>query len=655
MKALKRVAALFLAVLLLYSVSATVFAEASEKEEVVYIMTDAAGDVLSVNVVNIFSGGDIVDYGDYTAVKNLTTTDAITQDGDQITLSSSADRVYYQGTLENVEIPWIISLRYFLDGVEYTPGELAGKSGQLEICFSVTENTACEGDFYDRYALQAAFTLSTLHCENIAAEGATIANVGADKQLTYTILPGKGLETIITADVTDFEMEAITINGVQLNLNLEIDDASLMEQVEQLVDAITQLNDGSGQLNDGASELEEGSSALQTGLRSLSGGAEELDGGIAAVQAGLIAMGTGLTALTEQSESLNSGSSALSDALTQLQSQLNTAQVSADQLDQLTTASGELQAGLTELTTAMDTLRQSVGFAQYKALMIQNGLDIESLTQGNAQAAETLNGQIAALQQTLVQIQSIPGYEAQAAELEGQIASLQTIAQLLTANNAAIGGMESYLDGISVGMEQVYAGAVSLQASYVTFDTAIGELAAVLTDLLVKLSQLAGGVEQLAEACASLDEGVAAYTNGVAQLAAGYTTLTNGVATLAAGSRELLSGAKLLADSGEELYQGVASLQEGTESLDDAISQLYSETSTLDTQVQEQINELLSSLRGNGGESISFVSPKNTNVTSLQFVMKTAAIQQTEEELEDVAAEEHLTFWQKFLRLFGLY
>ena len=42
----------------------------------------------------------------------------------------------------------------------------------------------------------------------IQTDGATIANVGADKQISYTILPGKGLDAEITADVTDFEMDA---------------------------------------------------------------------------------------------------------------------------------------------------------------------------------------------------------------------------------------------------------------------------------------------------------------------------------------------------------------------------------------------------------------------------------------------------------------
>lgn len=38
-----------------------------------------------------------------------------------------------------------------------------------------------KGEFYEDYALQVNMTLSTQNCENISAEGATVANVGADK------------------------------------------------------------------------------------------------------------------------------------------------------------------------------------------------------------------------------------------------------------------------------------------------------------------------------------------------------------------------------------------------------------------------------------------------------------------------------------------
>lgn len=248
MKMYKKGIALSLAVLMAVSTSVPVSAAEtpSSKEEVVYIMTGADGTVDNINIVNIFQGGSITDYGDYSSVKMLTTTDKINQAGDKITFSSSAEKVYYQGTLSGKEIPWNISIWYFLDNQEYSAEEIAGKSGALEIKIAITRNTKCKGSYFDDYALQASFALDTNLCSNIKTDGATAANVGSDKQLSYTVLPGEGLETSIYADVKEFEMDAVSINGIKLNLNVEIDDEELTEKVEELMDAAQKLDDGAG-------------------------------------------------------------------------------------------------------------------------------------------------------------------------------------------------------------------------------------------------------------------------------------------------------------------------------------------------------------------------------------------------------------------------
>lgn len=214
MKIIKRTLPVVLSAALVFSTAIPVFAEestggaSSQKEEVIYINLDAGGKVKDVYAVNIFGSGDITDYGSYSSVQMLNSTQSISQNGDRITFSSDQDKVYYQGNLDHVEIPWNISLSYYLDGVEYSADEIAGKSGSLEIRFQVTENTACSGTFFQDYALQASFTLDTEQCSNISAPDATIANVGSDKQLTYTVLPGEGIDTTITAEVTDFAMSA---------------------------------------------------------------------------------------------------------------------------------------------------------------------------------------------------------------------------------------------------------------------------------------------------------------------------------------------------------------------------------------------------------------------------------------------------------------
>lgn len=210
-KYMSKFLSVLLVVALLFTITTPVFAiestpSGSSKEEVVYINIAADGTVKAIYVVNIFGAGSVIDYGDYSEIKNLNTSDKITQDGNKITFSSSADRVYYQGKLNTTEIPWNISIRYFIDGIEYSATDITGKSGRLEIHFAITENENASGDFFDTYALQASFTLDTKKCTNIVATGATVANIGSDKQISYTILPGKGIDTSITAEVKNFEM-----------------------------------------------------------------------------------------------------------------------------------------------------------------------------------------------------------------------------------------------------------------------------------------------------------------------------------------------------------------------------------------------------------------------------------------------------------------
>mgnify|MGYP004555572015 CR=1 FL=1 len=161
----------------------------------------------------------------------------------------------------------------------YPAEELAGKSGKLELLFSVSKNESCAGSFYEDYALQASFTLDTERCKNIVSSGATVANVGSDKQLTYTILPGKGIDTVIYADVTDFEMDAAAINGVRMKLDFEVDDAELMDKVDEIISAIGSIDDGAAEVRDGTGKLYQATGTLNTKVGELNDAVNALYGG----------------------------------------------------------------------------------------------------------------------------------------------------------------------------------------------------------------------------------------------------------------------------------------------------------------------------------------------------------------------------------------
>lgn len=663
---------------------------AGGKEEVIYVMTDAEGKVESVNVVNIFGKGDVTDYGDYSSVKMLTSTEPITQAGDKITFSTQKEKVYYQGTLENAQIPWNIDITYKLDGKEVSPEKLAGQSGTLEIRILITENTAADDNFYDNYALQAAFTLDSTKCENIVASGATLANVGSDKQISYTVLPGKGLDAVITADVVDFEMDAAAINGLKLDLNIEVDDSELMDKVAEIQDATTDLNDGAkdlkdgaGDLNDGAKDLKEGAGDLNDGAKDLNDGAKDLydgvnslDDGINSLSNGISTVQEGLNTLNGKSTDLTGGSSQVQTALKTIQSSLNDVAVSTDQLKMLTDSSAAIKQGISDLYNGAATLQAAVSYDSYKTTMQANGLDIDALVAKNAGTITQLQAQVEQMQATLDGIKQIPGYEsdaayaAQAAQLEQQISSLNGMIQLLQTNNdawnGAMSGTENYFQGMSRGVENLVTGLNELQTKYAAFDTAIGELVNQLSGLAVNMTKLKGGIDQLVTQYGTLDSGIQEYTTGVATIVSGYSQLTDGAGKLVDGSKELLDGSSDLKqgtvdlyDGTQELYDGTVDLYDGTQELydgtvdmQDGTKEFYDKTYDMDTEVRDKIDDMLADITGSDEPVVSFVSDKNENVNSVQFVIKTTAIEK--EDVEETVAQEETTtgFFQKLIALF---
>lgn len=631
------------------------------KEEVVYIMTDAGGSTENVNVVNIFGKGSITDYGNYSSVKMLNTTDGISKNGDTVTFSTDKDKVYYQGTMENTQIPWNITFTYTLDGKTITPDELAGKSGALKIHIKIDKNERCTGDFYDTYALQAALTLDTAKCSNIQADGATLANVGADKQISYTVLPGKGLDAQISADVTDFEMDAVTINGVKLNLDIDIDDEELMDKVREITDAAKSINDGATQLSEGSSVLAEAGSSLADGAESLDTGVNNLDSGINSLNTGVLSMQEALNTLDSRSADITGGSAQMYSALKTLQSELANVSMSTEQVSRLTESSAAIKSGIADIYAGATQLQQSISYDSYKAAMKENGLDIEQLKAGNTQAADTLNRQIEQLSAALAQIKQIPGYEnnaelaGQAAQLEAQIDNLSTIVTLLNGNNAAIMGTEQYYNAVYAGAGSLVTGVSQLQENYEQFDKAIVNLADSLINLSVNVSKLGAAVTQLTDSYGQLDGGIGEYTDGVAQIAAAYSQIADGSGLLVSGSKALAAGSDALKQGSHDMYDGLIELNDGAGQLNDGTKEFYEKTDGMDTKIEDTVNEMLDDISGGDSEVVSFVSDKNTDVKAVQFVIKTAAIEKQETASDTADTAKKLNFWQKLLKLFGLY
>lgn len=619
--------------------------KSSEKEEVIYANLTSSGDIEKIYAVNIFEDKDIVDYGVYETVKNMNTMDKINYSNGKITIQNSEDKLYYQGVMkQNTQMPWTIKVRYKLDGVEYAPSELAGKSGKLEISISIKENKNCKKNFFENYALQTVVQLDTNLCENIKSDEATMANVGGLKQLTYTILPGNEKDIKITTDVTDFEMSEIQVNGINLNLGLDkdsIDTSSLTGELDKLKDAVNDLDDGANELNDGAKKLDDGAVTLTDGIKTIQEGLDQLN---------------------SKSSSLTSGSSEVLSALKTIQSSLNNVSTSSKDLKQLSSASTSIKSGIDSLVNGLKIVDSSID--TYNSSLKKAGLNSASeLAQKNKQAISALG--ITSTQRKLYSAYTSGGSQAVSAELAklaqagdseavalykqvsagntdavtqyvqaaGKLISVET---LLKADASYIEGSSKLINGIdaqmstSSGQTTLMSGAVSLQTNYKKFDASIQDLVSSLNNLMANMTQLKSGINKLTDNYATLDSGIKEYTSAV-------NKITNGYSKVYEGALDLISGT-------HSLYKGTTELTDGT-------GEFRDETSDLDSKVDDEVDSMIDNFAGGDFEVESFVSDKNTDVDSVQFVIKTEAIKKEEVKVEEEKTEE-LNFWQKLLNLF---
>lgn len=646
--------------------------KSTPKEEVVYVNLNTDGSVNEINVVNIFDldkKGKIVDYGTYENLRNMTTTDAIDYKNDTVTIDADAGKLYYEGKLKENEMPWKITVKYYMDGKEYTADKIAGMSGKLEIKMAIRQNKKCDSSFFEGYALQATFVLDTNNAANIKAEGATAANVGSDKQLTYTILPNTEKDITISADVKNFEMDSIAINGVRLNLNVDIDDATLQEKIDEVIGAVTDLDAGAGELNSGASELYSATGRLNssvgemhTGVGSLASGASDLKNGLATLQ-------------SKSSELTGAAWTAYEGLCSAAETQLN-AELKANGLGTVT---------LTPTTYAnvlLGVLKQMDADAVYNKAY--NAALSEVTAQVNAQAdtlyAGYVESQADAIYATYVQTQAITLYTQVASEavvqqlIESGYTEEDALAYLETSEGTAL--VETTIAAMTEEQQaQILASAVQnltteqkQQILQGAIDSLTAEEKAEIRNTYIKqlmasddvTAQIDSAVNTVSASAAKVSNlkgqldnygafysGLVEYTNSVSSAATGASTLATGLSTL-------YSNTDTLKNSVGELHIAIGTLRDGTNELKDGTGEFVSKTDGMDTQVSDEIDTMLSGITGDDVETVSFTSAQNTEVKSVQFVIQTESIS-VDKPVETVVVEtEQQSFVQKLRGLFGL-
>lgn len=500
--------------------------------------------------------------------------------------------------------------------------------------------------------------------------GATIANVGSDKQLTYTILPDKGIDTVIKADVTDFEMDSAAINGVRLNMDINVDDSELTDKVNELVSAV-------GDLNDGASEVRDGTGELYDATGTLNDKVGELNSGVGSLTDGAGDLSSGLTSITEKNNQLTDAAYTAYEGLCTAASTALNNQLQANGFEPVTLTPSNYFDVLGELLkrTDADTVYNKAYQAAEREVTKQVEAQADELylgyikSQADSVYLEYVTSQADAIyaqaaSQAVCEQLIKSGYTEEQAEAflqtsEGQAAAAQAAEELTAEQKAQI------LDSAAAQLtdeqkKQIIQGAAAsltneqkaeIREGYIrqmmTSEDVTSQIDAATSaadDAAKQINDLKGQLDSYGE----FYRGLVDYTGAVGSASEGAETLKLNMDTLYSNTGTLKASVGELNDAVGELYDGTKELADGT-------SEFADKTSDMDIQISDEIDSMTASIFGSDAEVVSFVFDKNTNVDSVQFVIKTAAVEKAEIAASAAAEEAPLTFWQKLLRLFSLY
>lgn len=544
------------------------------KCENVYASLAADGKASEAYVVNHFSvksKGKITDYGNYENVKNLTTLDDLTKKGNSVNFQAEDGEFYYQGEVKDVQLPWKFDISYSLDGKSITSDKLAGKSGKLKMTFKSQKNEKADESFYDNYLMQVSVTLDCEKAKNIVAEGATIADAGADKQLSFTALPGNDAEFVIEADVNDFTMSGFSIAAVPYSMDINLDEFNMDDfsgQISELTDAVDKLNDGAGSLADGLKKLCDGNGDLLNGSAQIQSGLSELSG----------------------------NSATIVDASAQIKSALDTISVQLGNADFSGISKlSELPGGLNKLADALDNIKS--GLTTLETNYAQAFAALDQMMQVETDVPTEV--ELGALQGC---VQTDPDAASAYQKLMVSYQQLLTIKGAYQNVKPAFEAVQTTLS--SESEQSVVNGIGTVSANIRSIANSLSAVSG--TDIEGQMNTLKNGLATLASQYAEFNNGLSSYTNGVDTLSGNYGTFHNGVASYLDGTVKIKDGAADFADGMGQFADGI---------------------SDMPTEMQNTIDEMVESFSGDDYQAVSFTDDKNENITSVQFVISTKGVE----------------------------
>lgn len=329
--------------------------------------------------------------------------------------------------------------------------------------------------------------------------------------------------------------------------------------------------------------------------------------------------------------------------------------------DGVASGAGSLASGAGEVASGLDGLASGTGS------LVEGANGLTAGAQGVAGGATGLLGGMQAYRQALLdqalgaqgKVDQAAAQAAQEAYAQAQAGYTQAFLGVYTPKYT-----QDYGVNISAGMTPEQAMKAAMQTAAVVAQSDAGVAAAqanlaTTTQNLVAVNAANAAYGASSQALSGAATGLGETSDaqsllgGAAALASGAGTLAEGTSSFASGASSLASGANQAASGAGQLAAGAGELASGAQQLASGTGQLYTEVQAMPDKVQQEIDAMLADYDKSDFTPVSFVSPKNTNVLLVQFVMSTDPIEAPKPPVEEAPAPEE-SFWTRLLALFGM-
>lgn len=435
------------------------FADATAPlDETLYFQLDLEGAIKdAIAVMTVYpEGTSETVYGAYEKLENLTNTELPKLQDQSVTFDGleKGEPFYFRGNVKHPVNPWDVKIAYALDGNPVAPETLSDANGHLEMAIEITGNPEAKVRFSEQYALQMTVTLADDVARHISALGGTVVKVGSEHRVVVNVLPGFSQKAHIEADISNFEMKAITFGATKADFDVDVDPDSAQSGFKKMLD--------------GGEDLVSGMEAYQKGLNTAVSGVKRVSGGAAD--------------LANRGGQLAAGNAAVEDAL-----------------GQIAAKGGQLRQGLLELQKQYRTTAQSM-----------QGVDV--LATQLSQSPDPAVKQLA--QAMLGQLQFNQGVETGLMNLSAGLAQYTQGLQGLYAQYGALSqGWDQYIQGVrqlQAGLSQTAGGFSALPKGLAELLKGQKELVSGIRDADAELSKMLGqlpsGVDTQAPLKSYLDD-----------------------------------------------------------------------------------------------------------------------------------------------------